>query len=638
MCGIAGIAAFRGARGPNRELIHAMCETIVHRGPNDEGIHVEGGVGLGMRRLSIIDLGGGRQPIWNEDRTVLTVFNGEIYNYRELRRELEARGHRFQTHSDTEVIVHGYEEYGSGFPAYLNGMFAIALHDTRRKRLVLARDHIGIKPLYYSYSGERIVFGSELKVLLASGLVERVLDIDALGQFLSWEYMPGSATLMGSIKRLEPGELLEIDLLNPSLKPRRYWDIPQAEAGPARAFEDWAEEIDAKIRESVQRQLVADVPLGAFLSGGVDSSLVVAAMERAQTFSIAFGDPSYNEAPYARAVARHLGVDHVCEAISADVVALFDRLMYLLDDPIGDFSIFPTFLVSQVARKHVTVALSGDGGDELFGGYETYVAEERARQYARVPGLLRDGLIEPFIQGLRPRAAKKGVINKAKRFVEGFQNPEGLGHARWRLFVTEAMREEIFTPEARVAMPTPVAHHITELFKQAGPREPLNRGLYVDVKSYLCDNILTKVDRMSMGVSLEARVPYLDRELVELAFRVPAALKVAKGQTKVLLKAIAARHVPRHCVYRPKEGFSVPIKNWLATEFRGLLDGLLSRERMASGGVFAWPTIERLKREHLGGVANHSHVLWSLMVFEAWRERWLEGPAVEDRAGMAAVG
>ncbi len=645
MCGIAGIAAFRGARGPLRELIHAMCETIVHRGPDDEGLHVEGGVGLGMRRLSIIDLGGGRQPIWNEDRTVLTVFNGEIYNYRELRKDLEARGHRFATRSDTEVIVHAYEEYGADFPVHLNGMFAIALHDTVRHRLVLARDHIGIKPLYYSFTGDRIVFGSEIKVLLASGLVERELDIDALGQFLSWEYVPGAQTLLAGVKRLEPGCLLDIDLRSPVSTPRRYWDIPVIEDTVTRSFDDWADEVDARLRESVQRQLVADVPLGAFLSGGVDSSLVVAAMRRAETFSIAFGDASYDEAPYARAVAQHLGVDHVSEAISADVVGLFDRLMYLLDDPIGDFSIFPTFLVSQVARKRVTVALSGDGGDELFGGYETYLAEERARQYARMPALLRDKVIEPCIQALRPRAAKKGLVNKAKRFVEGFQNPEALHHARWRLFLTEEKRAELFTPEASRAMPTPVAHHITELFRAAGEREPINRGLYVDVKSYLCDNILTKVDRMSMGVSLEARVPYLDRELVELAFSVPGPLKISRGRTKVLLKAIAARHVPAHCVYRPKEGFSIPIKNWLGTRFRDLLGSLLSRERSERAGLFSWPTIERLKAEHLDGRANHSHILWSLMVYEAWRERWLDGRlprtenhAPENHTGMAAAG
>ncbi len=645
MCGIAGIAAFRGARSPAREQIHAMCETIVHRGPNDEGIHVEGGVGLGMRRLSIIDLAGGRQPIWNEDRTVLTVFNGEIYNYRELRGDLESRGHRFATHSDTEVIVHSYEEYGAEFPVHLNGMFAIALHDTVRHKLVLVRDHIGIKPLYYSYTGNRIVFGSEIKVLLASGLVERDLDIDAVGQFLSWEYVPGAQTLLGGVKRLEPGHALEIDLRNPACTPRRYWDIPLDEdtgfgAAAPRSFDDWADAIDAKLRECVQRQLVADVPLGAFLSGGVDSSLVAAAMQDARTFSIRFGDPSYDEAPYARAVANHLGVNHVSEAISGDVVDLFDRLMYLLDDPIGDFSIFPTFLVSQVARKQVTVALSGDGGDELFGGYETYLAEARARQYAYLPAPLRDKLIEPFIRALRPRAAKKGLVNKAKRFVEGSRNPADLYHARWRLFVTEAMRAEIFTPEARGAMPTPVAHHITELFRTAGSRQPINRGLYVDVKSYLCDNILTKVDRMSMGVSLEARVPYLDRELVELAFQVPDHLKVARGRTKILLKAIAARHVPAHCVYRPKEGFSVPIKNWLGAQFRDRLESLVNRERLVSGGLFSWPAIERLKTEHLHGRANHSHNLWSLMVFEAWRERWLEGrmPVAASDAVLAAIG
>jgi asparagine synthase (glutamine-hydrolysing) len=602
-----------------------MCDTLSHRGPDDEGMDIRNNIAMGMRRLSIIDVKGGSQPIFNEDGSIRTVYNGEIYNFRELRRELEARGHVFLTQTDTEVIVHAYEEYGSDFPNYFNGMFAFALHDSARRKLFLVRDHIGIKPLYYCFNGKHIVWGSEIKALLASGLVDRDLDIDALGEFLAWEYVPGKKTLLKAVQKLEPGEMIEIELDRPACNPQAYWDVPPAQESLLKKATDWEEEIDQKIKECVQRQLVSDVPLGAFLSGGVDSSLVVASMGRAKTFSIGFDDPSYNELKWARKVAAHLGVDHVDDIIKPDVVSLFEDLMYYMDDPIGDFSIFPTYLVSRHARKTVTVSLSGDGGDELFGGYETYLADGKAQQYAYVPAVFRKQLIEPLIKSLKPRPAKKGLINKAKRFVEGLEHPKDLSHARWRIFTGEAVRQDLFTQEALSELVTPAASHIMELFARAGDRQPLNRSLYVDLKSYLCDNCLVKVDRMSMAVSLESRVPFLDKELVELAFHVPANLKVSNGKTKVLLKRIAARHVPQDCVYRPKEGFSIPIKNWLNFQLRPTMEELLSSKQIEKQGLFQAHTIERLKREHLTGVANHSHIIWPLMVFQAWRRRWLEG-------------
>ena len=624
MCGIAGVAFFDKQREfPESQLRH-MCDTIVHRGPDEEGLDIQNGVALGMRRLSIIDLSGGSQPIFNEDRSIRLVFNGEIYNYRELRSDLIQHGHRFYTHTDTEAIVHAYEQYGDEFPNYLNGMFAIALHDITARKFYLVRDHLGIKPLFYAENSESIVFGSEIKAILASGLVKRELDVDGLGQFLSWEYIPGTQTLFQDIKKLEAGKMIALDLDAPKCKPVRYWDIPFP--GDESAVDEtfWEERLDAKISECVQRQLVSDVPLGAFLSGGVDSSLVVSAMGAAETFSIGFDDQSYNELEWARKVARHLGVNHKDEIIQPQIVDLFDHLMTFMDDPIGDFSIFPTFLVSRHARNDVTVALSGDGGDELFGGYETYVADAAARRYLQLPAIIRKGLVEPAVGLFNPKSAKKGLINKALRFVEGVHHPDSLGHARWRLFTGEAMRTQLFTPEAYRMMPTPAIGHILDLFKQAGDRSTLNRRLYVDVKSYLVDNCLVKSDRMSMAVSLEARVPLLDKELVAMAFQIPDALKIAKGRTKVLLKRVAARHVPRSCVYRPKEGFSIPIKNWLKNELKPLMDGLLDERTLHSQGLFDSTYVERLKREHLSGIANHSHVIWSMMVFQAWRKRWLE--------------
>ncbi len=601
-----------------------MCKVIYHRGPDADGVDVRGGVGLGMRRLSIIDLAGGNQPIFNEDGSILCVFNGEIYNFKQLRKELTSLGHIFSTRSDTEVIVHAYEEYGEAFPRYLNGMFAIALHDTRKKKIILARDHIGIKPLYYCFTGSHLIFGSEIKCLLTTNLINRQLNMDALGQFLAWEYIPGSMTLLDGIFKLEPASLLAIDLENPKISPQEYWDIPPEKESSLSA-DDWEERVDSLLYDCVQRQRISDVPLGAFLSGGVDSSLVAAAMPGAKTFSIGFDDPSYNELHWAQQVAEHLGVEHRDEILQPDILGLFDHLMYFMDDPIGDFSIFPTFLVSRLAREHVTVVLSGDGGDELFGGYETYLADAKAAQYAKVPAVIRKGLVEPLIRSIKPSAAKKGLINKAKRFIEGLEQPADFSHTRWRIFAGEMEQAQLFTAEAAKQINTPLGAHVRHLFAKSGERHPLNKSLYVDTKSYLCDNILTKVDRMSMAVSLEARVPYLDVELVELAFAMPAGLKIQGGETKALLKRVAARHLPRACVYRPKEGFSIPIKQWLTTTLRPLMEDLLAERRIREQGIFQVERVEQLKKEHCSGRANHSHILWALIMFQSWQQRWLEG-------------
>lgn len=630
MCGITGYAAFKGAKTLDQELLGKMVNIIYHRGPDESGMDIRNGVAMGMRRLSIIDLSGGHQPIYNEDKTVWTVFNGEIYNFKDFRNQLKAKGHIFKTNTDTEVIVHGYEEYGNGFLKYLNGMFAIAVHDTKKNKLLLARDHVGIKPLYYTFNNNRIIFGSEIKSILLSRVVDPQLDVDALGEFLSWEYVPGKATLIKEIKKLEPGYFLEIDLKNPVCDPKMYWDIPFYEVQQNNStMEEWLDKIDAQLKKSTRMQLISDVPLGAFLSGGVDSSLIVSAMGDAKTFSIGFDDPTYNELKWARRVADHLGVTHKDEIIKPDVLELFEHLMFFLDDPIGDFSIFPTYLVSRLARKHVTVALSGDGGDELFGGYETYLAQSKARVFNRIPAFIRKGVIESIVNSIKPTAKKKGLVNKAKRFIEGTYHGDELSHARWRIFVGEEMRKNLFSAESLNKIVSPPSQHIEKLFRQASNRGDLNRSLYVDVKSYLCDNILTKVDRMSMAVSLEARVPYLDPDLVSLAFQVPEKFKVSSKETKIILKKLASKYVPYECVYRPKEGFSIPIKNWLMNEFKPLMEDLLDQNKIKRDGIFNSVTVEKLKQEHLNGSANHSHILWSMIVFQDWKKRWLEGEALK---------
>ncbi len=502
-------------------------------------------------------------------------------------------------------------------------MFAIALYDRIKRRLVLVRDHVGIKPLYYALGADGIVFGSEVKVLLASGRVGRTLDVDALGQYLSWEYVPGAGTLLREVRRLEPARSLEIDLESGRTTIRRYWS-PLGRPEPSRRARTASgrSEVEAVIKQAVRRQLMSDVPLGAFLSGGVDSSLVVAAMGTAETFSIGFDDPSYDETRWSSRVADHLEVNHHIEIIRPDVGDLFAHLMQFLDDPIGDFSIFPTYLVSRLASKHVKVVLSGDGGDELFGGYETFLAEQKSLAWSRIPKWLRSGVMEPAIGALPPTAAKKGLVNKAKRFVEGARLDPAWGHARWRVFCDERVRNALLTPAAREHVRTDIGAHIVALREEAAARDDRDKALYVDFGSYLVDNCLTKVDRMSMACSIEARVPLLDKEVAELAFRLPSRLKFDGSQTKILLKRVAARHVPRECVYRPKQGFSIPIKNWLKEELRPMAEQYLAPKRIEREGLFAPAVVGRLWQEHLDNRANHSHLLWALLVFEQWRDRF----------------
>ena len=628
MCGITGIVALGGAPLPADGILQAMCRTLRHRGPDDLSLDSKDGVALGNTRLAIIDVEGGRQPLFNESGSIRTVLNGEIYNFRELRKTLQNAGHVFRTACDTEVIVHAYEEYGLDFVNELNGIFALALHDTDRQRVVLARDHMGVKPLYYSLVEDRyLVWGSEIKSLLASRLIEPELSIDALGQFLSWEYVPGRQTLLQGIRQLAPAEAIVVDLQSSKISTRKYWDVLDAMTHRSRSAEDWEDEISAKITASVKGQMVSDVPLGAFLSGGVDSSLVVASMGDASTFSIGFDDPSYNELDYATRVANHLGVRQTKKIIRSNVADLFDTLIYHLDDPIGDFSIFPTYLISKMARENVTVALSGDGGDELFGGYETYVAQRYAHWYQYLPGFMTRDMLPALASRISPARKKKGTINKLKRFIEGAALPASMNHARWRIFAIDELKDQLFTPSAAAELTTPTGQHIHDLYAKAAALPELNRSLYVDTQSYLADNCLLKVDRMSMANSLEVRVPLLDKDLVTMAFDVPPNLKLRGSETKWLLKRIASRQLPRECVYRRKEGFSIPMKHWLGTRFRPILEEYLSPSRLRRDGIFDVSMIERLKQEHLAGPANHSHILWSLIVFHAWKERWLGADA-----------
>ena len=624
MCGIAGIAALGLGREPDASELGCMSRALIHRGPDAEYIDIEGSVGFSVRRLAVIDPRGGRQPLTDEQGTVRAIFNGEIYDFQEHQTRLRNAGHVLNSSSDGEVIPHLWQDSGSGFVRRLNGMFAIALHDVETKELWLFRDRFGIKPLYYQFDENRFLFGSEIKALLAVQGTRPNLDMTALAEFLAWEYVPGPATLFEGIHKLPPGSSLKLDLTTGSHAIGTWWDLA-TEATPEtddRSPEDWAREVDNRLRSAVHRQLNSDVPLGTFLSGGVDSSLVASAMGQAQSFSIGFDQPSYDETGWARQVAQHLDLSHRIEILTPDAADLFDRLMHFNDDPIADFSIFPTHLVSKLAREEVTVALTGDGGDEIFGGYETYVAQHLAHYWSLVPRSIHRFTTQPILRRLRPRPAKKGLINRAKRFAEGAVMPAELEHTRWRLFMDSDFLGRLLTPEARKEIDRPIDSHVAQLFSRCQHLSPLKRRLYVDLYSYLVDNCLTKVDRMTMAVSLEARVPFLDHDLALTAFSLPDDLLVSGLKTKVLLKRIARQHLPTECVERPKEGFSIPIKDWLNHQLRPQMEHLLEPSRLQSQGLFDPSVVGDLRRAHHAGTANHSHRLWALLVFQDWLDRW----------------
>jgi len=626
MCGICGVVSGTPDRVVDATILTHMCQLLRHRGPDDEGYRVDSQAGLGVRRLSILDLVTGNQPIVNEDGTLWLVFNGEIYNYRELRSELEKKGHHFASKSDTEVIVHAYEEYGDRCVERFNGMFVFAIWDVSQRRLLIARDRLGIKPLYYWATQEQIVFGSELKAVIAHPDVPRDIDLVALDQFLTLEYIPAPRTIFQGIYKLPPAHRLIFQDAKLTVEP--YWDIsfrctPGDEATCVGMLVDL-------IRDAVRLRLVSDVPLGAFLSGGIDSSTIVAFMSDVsptpvRTFSIGFDDQTYNELPHARAVAVRFGTDHCEQVLQPDIAALAERLVSHFDEPFGDFSIFPTYLVSELASHSVKTVLSGDGGDEIFGGYETYVAQHMDRFYRWLPSSLRRKTLPAVIGRVPPQSAKKGLINKTKRFVEGGALSPSLQHTRWMMFMNEDHKVKLYRPGLQASLNgCSATSPIEDYFQQVAWLDPLTQQQYVDIKTYLVDDILTKVDRMSMAASIEARVPLLDHRIVEFALSLPPRMKLHRGQTKLILRQAMQGRLPEMVLNKPKEGFSIPLKHWLRGPLRSLMEDLLSNDCVHRRGYFDPGTVNRWMAEHLDGRANHSHRLWALMVFELWHRQVLD--------------
>ena len=624
MCGIVGILNFSDRR-VNLDLIHRMNELIRHRGPDDAG-HIDfGNFAMAMRRLSIIDVDGGKQPISNEDDSVWVVMNGEIYNHVELRDDLRARGHRFRTRTDTEVLVHAYEQYGDMFAEKLNGMFGFALWDDNRKKLIVGRDRVGIKPLYYHLSADMFAFSSEMKSLFAIDGVSNDISAEALDEFMTLEYVLSPRTLARDIRKLEPGHLMIISAGKASKV--RYWTAPSdikfssmVEAAPV---------LRAELRDAVKRHMISDVPLGAFLSGGIDSSIIVGLMSelagKVKTFSIGFDDASYNELSHARLVARHFGTDHEEVTLKPDPKTFLDDFTSYLDEPIGDVSIFPTFLVSNLARKKVTVALSGDGGDELFGGYDSYQADRYGQVYGRMfPAAARRAL-GWAADLLPPTGKKKGAVNKLKRFVDGERLRGDIEHYRWMSFQSDAQRAALYSPKLKSLIPAGTAYRrLLQHFSDARRFDDrVNRQSYVDLNVYLTEDILLKVDSASMANSLEVRVPFLDHRIIELALSMRGNLKISGLQRKLVLKQAFERMLPPSILGRKKEGFSIPLKNWLRRELREPMLDVLNPEAIRAGGLFDPAAVGRLVREHVSGEQNHAHRLWCLMVFEIWKKKYL---------------
>ena len=640
MCGIAGKFNFDAANPIDRERLIAMTSAVAHRGPDADGFYVAPGIGLGHRRLSIIDLASGHQPLANEDQTIWVVFNGEIYNFAEIRSELCTFGHRFRTHSDTEVIVHAYEQWGERAVDRFRGMFAFALWDEPRRRLLLVRDRLGVKPLYYSTTSSGVTFGSEIKSILEDPDVPRGWDPEALDAYLALTYVPSPQTIFRAVAKLPPGHLLVAE--HGRVTVRQYWDLEFTGDGDPSRERAYLERLDELVSESVALRLVSDVPLGAFLSGGIDSSAVVAAMAescagRVVTTSVGFNEHGFNELEYARAVAAHLGVEQhetIVHPGDGEIVELLPKLAWHLDEPFADSSAVPTYYVSKAAREHVTVALSGDGGDELWAGYARHRVEQSELDARRWLG--------PTAGRLAGRAARR--LPLALKGVRSLRHlaltpadacARKHGYGQFEQDGRDALYASDFAAQVRHSDPF---RSLRLAYESCASKDPLDRALYADVKTYLVDDIMTKVDKMSMAVSLESREPLLDHKLLEFAATVPTGLKLKNGQSKYLLRRLLERRIPKAIVDRPKHGFEAPIGEWLRGPLAPMVDSLLTDGRLRERGIFDDRGVRRVWQEHREGRRDHRHRLWSLIMLELWFRTFVDGGAraVTRIAGEAA--
>ncbi len=636
MCGICGRLNFDG-RAVDRDLIERMCAVIQHRGPDHQGTHVEGEVGIGYRRLSIIDLAGSDQPIHNEDHTIQLVFNGEIYNFLELRPYLQKKGHRFYTQGDAETIVHLYEERGEACVEELRGMFAFALWDAKRQRLLVARDRVGKKPLYYTVRDGSLLFASEIKSLLQDPAQPRRVNLTSVHHYLTLQYVPAPDTIFEGIKELPPAHTLLCE--GGQVRLRRYWDlsfVPKTKVS-------W-DELRAAIEEATRIRLVSDVPLGVFLSGGLDSSAIVAIMtsltdQPVKTFSIGFDEKEFDELSYARRVAEHLGTDHHEFIFTARATDILPTLVWHFDQPLADPSAIPTYYLSKMTREFVTVALTGDGGDEIFAGYQRYFADPWADLYRLVPAPVRQGLLDRLLN-LLPESTSRPIETSLflglRRLTQAASLPSEASIVRWGSFFNEEMKSACYSAWMREHAD---GHDSLDILKSTFARASgggrLDRTQYVDIGNYLPGDLLVKADRMSMAVSLELRSPFLDHKLMELVARWPVRSKVRGMTSKYALRKVIEDLLPPEIVWRKKRGFGVPIGAWLRDELRDDAYALLLDPRAVGRGYFDPARIEAMLDEHVAGQINHGKRIWALMTLELWHQLFVDTDPAEW-SGMSA--
>ena len=627
MCGIVGFIN-ANSRSANRETLENMNRCIVHRGPDEDGFYLDGAAALAMRRLAIIDLAGGQQPIYNQDKTKAIVFNGEIYNFQELREDLEKRGHRFYTNCDTEIIVHLYDEYGADCVQFLRGMFAFAIWDTNEQSLFIARDRVGKKPLLYSHQPNgAFVFGSEFTALLAHPDIGREVDYAAIDSYLSYLCVPAPQTAFKCIRKLEPAHWLKWK--NGQIETKRYWQ-PDFSKKIKISEPEAIEETTRILREATRLRLISEVPLGAFLSGGVDSSMIVALMaemsaQPVKTFSIGFEEQDFSELKYARKVAEHIGAEYHEFIVRPNALEVLPTLVEHYGEPYADSSAIPTFYVAKETRKFVTVALNGDGGDESFAGYERHQAMRIAELYHRFPKFVRQLLIEKPISFFPTSELKRSRVRDAKRFLQAASLPKTERYFRWMSTFNRETKRELYTREfTETVRAQNASHFLDEWFAKANGAGILDATLLTDQMTYLPNDLLVKVDIASMANSLEARSPFLDHKVIEFAASLPENLKMRRFETKSLLKKAAARLVPPEVIYRRKMGFGVPIGNWFRTDMKNFVRDILLSEKCLTRGIAKREMIEKYVSEHTEAKRDHTFQIWTLLMLELWFERFID--------------
>jgi asparagine synthase (glutamine-hydrolysing) len=635
MCGICGFVSLASW---SAATLQAMNDVIVRRGPDGEGSLLTGGVGLAMRRLAIIDVDGGAQPLYNEDRSVAVVCNGEIYNFKALRMGLLARGHQFRSNSDTEVIVHLYEERGADLVEELEGMFAFALWDARKETLLLARDRLGIKPLFVAQLAGGVLFGSEMKSLLATGFVPTDLDWQALDQFLAYTFIPAPRTIYRAIRKVPPGTIVNIGPEG-EMSERSFWQVPDPELIP-RTRGEWVVRVESALQRAVQSHLVSDVPVGAFLSGGIDSGLMVAMMAVAsdrpvETFSVGFADSGssfIDERVYARMIAQRYRLNHHEINVEPHVSDIIGDIVRAFDEPFADDSVIPSYYVSHEAARFVKVALTGLGGDELFGGYRRHLGVRVGDAYAYVPRWLRERVVDPLVRRLPEPKTSSDLIDHLKRFSRASSQPPSARYQDSMTTLPAAERSRLYVRDVAARIdPASTAATLTATFDGFQHGTSVDRALKTDLRWYLPDDILTLTDRLGMWHSLELRVPFLDHRLVEEAMTIPSNLKIRGLDQKHLLKEVAFRWLPDPVIRHRKQGFEAPMGRWLRGPLSALVQDTLTETAVADCGIFEWAKIERARREHLAGARKHSKLLFSLLMFQLW---W----ATRHKAATAAAG